>query len=176
MLKGISSLEFSTTIADPDLPDCPIVAVSKGFCDLTKFEPWELIGRNCRLLQCDETDRNTTQKIKDYVLRVYRNDSCDEDLIVKLVNKRKTGEIFENLLHISPLRLGRKLYFVGVQCDVTNKGIDPNVANHSDLVVQTAQRVAQGATNDIGVEVSKLVKNSSKYLRTNPKAKKLIRE
>ncbi len=39
------------TVADNTLPDCPLVYVSDGFCDLTGYQPEEILGHNCRFLQ-----------------------------------------------------------------------------------------------------------------------------
>jgi hypothetical protein len=49
--KGaLYGLDFSVTVADPTLPDCPLIACSIGFTDLTGYTVHEIVGRNCRFL------------------------------------------------------------------------------------------------------------------------------
>merc|ERR1719464_1699638 len=43
-------LGFSVTVADPSQPDCPLVACSAGFTELTGYTVKEIVGRNCRFL------------------------------------------------------------------------------------------------------------------------------
>ena len=44
------------TIADPNLPDCPLMYVNEAFCRMTGYERDEIMGRNCRFLQGPDTD------------------------------------------------------------------------------------------------------------------------
>jgi len=44
------------TIADPNMPDTPIVYVNEAFCRITGYAREEVIGRNCRFLQGPDTD------------------------------------------------------------------------------------------------------------------------
>ena len=43
------------TIADPNLPDCPLMYVNEAFCRMTGYDQDEILGRNCRFLQGPET-------------------------------------------------------------------------------------------------------------------------
>ena len=38
-------------ICDPNLPDNPIVFASDGFLEMSQFDRYEVLGRNCRFLQ-----------------------------------------------------------------------------------------------------------------------------
>jgi len=46
----LSSFEFSLTLADPKLPDCPLVGCSTGFTKLVAYSMDEIVGRNRRFL------------------------------------------------------------------------------------------------------------------------------
>jgi PAS domain-containing protein len=52
------------TIADPNLPDCPLMYVNAAFCRMTGYDREEIIGRNCRFLQGPETDRAAVARIR----------------------------------------------------------------------------------------------------------------
>lgn len=49
----------SFCVASTKSPDCPIVYASPGFYTLTGYSAMEVIGRNCRMLQGPETNKNT---------------------------------------------------------------------------------------------------------------------
>lgn len=47
----VERIQQNFVIADPHLPDCPIVFASDGFLELTEYSREEILGRNCRFLQ-----------------------------------------------------------------------------------------------------------------------------
>ena len=52
------------TIADPNLPDTPIVYVNEAFCRITGYAREEVIGRNCRFLQGPDTDPTVVDRLR----------------------------------------------------------------------------------------------------------------
>ena len=50
----VERVQQNFVISDPSLPDCPIVFASDGFCEMTGFDRFEVLGRNCRFLQVRE--------------------------------------------------------------------------------------------------------------------------
>eukprot|EP00913_Durusdinium_trenchii_P007639 g7176.t1 len=50
VVRSIRDCNFSVSIADPQLPDCPLIAVSEGFCELTGYARERIVGQNCRFL------------------------------------------------------------------------------------------------------------------------------
>lgn len=61
---ALSNLSEGITIADPNLPDCPLMYVNEAFCRMTGYEREEIIGRNCRFLQGPETDKASVARIR----------------------------------------------------------------------------------------------------------------
>ena len=57
-LIEMQSYTFNFVVSDARGKDCPIVYASDGFYKLTGYAPHEVIGRNCRFLQGDATQRN----------------------------------------------------------------------------------------------------------------------
>lgn len=101
-------------ITDNRLPDCPIVFSNPGFTHLTGYETEEIVGRNCRFLQGEDTDREAVADI-----RAALNDGQMHKTVLR--NYRKDGSAFWNNLAIAPLHdnEGQVTHFVGVQIDVT---------------------------------------------------------
>ncbi len=101
-------------LTDPGLEDNPIVYVNKSFSAMTGYPPEEVLGRNCRFLQRDVTDPASVAAMRD-AIREHR------PVAVTVRNARKDGTVFDNEIHIAPVRdeHGRVVRFVGVQIDVT---------------------------------------------------------
>ena len=114
--KILDSCINGVTLADPDLPDMPIVYANKAFQAITGYGQEEVVGRNCRFLQGDDRDQGGRAAIREAIAR------C-QPVEVTLRNYRKNGELFHNHLALSPLfdREGRLIYYLGVQYDVSQQ-------------------------------------------------------
>ncbi len=102
------------TIADLRQPDEPIVYANDGFARLTGYAVEEVLGRNCRFLQGEETDPEAVARLR----RAVRN---GEGCTVDILNYRKDGQPFWNRLAITPVRDedGALTHYVGIQSDIT---------------------------------------------------------
>ena len=49
--KILDSCVNGVTLADPDLPDMPIVYANKAFANMSGYSQEEVVGKNCRFLQ-----------------------------------------------------------------------------------------------------------------------------
>ncbi|AJD90361.1 biphenyl 2,3-dioxygenase [Jeotgalibacillus malaysiensis] len=110
--KALDYTRAGLIITDSTLPDNPIIYANKGFFDMTGYSEEEVIGQNCRFLQGEKTDPLTVKKLRDGIV-------AEESVNVQIVNYTKNNEMFWNELFVDPLYLDGKLYFVGVQKDVT---------------------------------------------------------
>ncbi len=101
-------------ICDARREDIPIVLANQAFLDLTGYSDAEIIGRNCRFMQGQQTDRAVVVDMK-LALAEHREWSGE------LLNYRKDGSTFWNQVFISPIEdsAGRVIYFFGSQLDVT---------------------------------------------------------
>jgi len=113
--------------------DHPIIFVNPAFTQLTGYEPSDIIGRNCRLLQGADTD-------VDVAADIHRAIGAGEPIRCEILNYRKNGDPFWNDLRIDPIRnkFGIVTGFVGVQFDAT--------ASHS---VREAQLATELRLEDI---------------------------
>ena len=112
--RAIQAVSQGILITDPNQKDNPIFYASAGFERLTGYKSDELIGKNCRILQGQATDKETVSKLRKAILV---GDQCT----VEILNYRKDGVAFWNELSISPVRdeVGRLTHFVGIQVDIT---------------------------------------------------------
>ena len=112
--RAVLATRMSFTITDPNRPDDPLVWINPAFTETTGYEFDEAVGRNCRFLQGEGTDRRVVAQIRES-LRQQR------PVTATLLNYRKDGSSFWNELSISPVRdsAGNVSHFVGVQADVT---------------------------------------------------------
>ena len=114
LLAAIQHSGEPMVLTDPHLPDHPMIAANAAFSAMTGYPHGEIIGRNCRFLQGPGTDQATVRRIG---ASIREGHGCIE----WIVNHRKDGEAFTNLLFISPVRdrQGTVLYHFGNQLDIT---------------------------------------------------------
>ncbi|KAB5543006.1 putative vivid protein [Coniochaeta sp. 2T2.1] len=99
--------------------DCPIVYASGPFALLTGYTPTEVLGHNCRFLQCPPTEVKVKRTAEDKAAlktirhAVRNNLECQ----VQITNYRKDGSKFLNYLTIIPVRWNSTEfnYSVGLQ-------------------------------------------------------------
>ncbi len=113
----ISAVQHSTeamVLSDPHQPDHPLIAANPAFAVMTGYGLNEIIGRNCRFLQGSSTDPGTAGRIRAAI-------KAEAGCIEWIVNHRKDGRAFWNLLFLSPVhdRAGRLLHYFGNQLDIT---------------------------------------------------------
>lgn len=84
-------------LTSPHLQDNPIIYLSDGFTRVTGYERNEIINRNCRFLQGKFTDRSAITRLK-------RDIRGQKETVELLLNYRKDGRPFWNLLYISMIQ------------------------------------------------------------------------
>ena len=103
-------------LTDPTRPDNPIVGVNPAFEAMTGYPRSECVGRNCRFLQGEGTDRAEVRRLAECLAQ---EDECDFELL----NYRKDGSPFWNRIHVGPIydEDGALRYFFGTQSDVSER-------------------------------------------------------
>ncbi len=104
------------TIVDYSAEDRPLVFINKYFTETTGYTREEVLGRNCRFLQGEGTDREVVAELRS---SIQTSKSCYFDLI----NYKKNGTPFWNRLLLLPIHdevIGTR-YYVGIQSDITEK-------------------------------------------------------
>nr|AML79647.1 putative LOV domain-containing protein [Mougeotia sp. BC-2016] len=147
LLIPLVKIQQSFVLADPHLPDMPIVHASDVFCQLSGYSREEVVGRNCRFLQGPGTDTEAVNKIREAV-------NAEQSCTVRLLNYKKDGTPFWNSLHIAPVRncQGKVAFYCGVQLDVSLADkVDPLAGRMKQLGTIGAVKVAVRALHGKGL-------------------------
>lgn len=121
---GTIGMSCSFVVCDITLDDCPIVYVSDNFQKLTGYGWNEAIGRNCRFLQAPDgkVERGSPRRfVDDRTLHGLKNNIQERrESQMSLINYRKRGSPFLNLLSIIPIPWDTDeiRYYVGFQIDL----------------------------------------------------------
>jgi len=123
----LGPVDFSCSflISDATLPDMPLIYVSETFEKTTGYSAKDIIGKNCRFLQApngqvkpgsvrQHSDNNVISHMKACVV-------ARQECQFSLVNYKKSGEPFINLVTIIPISLkddGVVTHFIGFQIDL----------------------------------------------------------
>jgi len=117
LLKAILEGSPDTiSLSDASQPDLPLTYVNPSFEKTTGYDRADVLGRNCRFLQGEETNREDVAKIRRAIAE-------RQPIEVTLLNYRKSGEPFLNTLRMAPIfdRSGQLAAYLGIQRDVTQE-------------------------------------------------------
>ncbi|TGJ78645.1 hypothetical protein E0Z10_g10125, partial [Xylaria hypoxylon] len=125
-------------LAQEELPadDNPIVFASEEFHRGTQYGRRFALGRSCRFLQGPKTNQHSVQRLREML--VVGKEHCEA-----LLNYRRDGSVFMNLLMITPLydNRGTIRYHLGAQVDVS--GLLKECAGLASLGELVAQKQLQ---------------------------------
>jgi PAS domain S-box-containing protein len=113
---AVEMTRMPMVVTDPRQPDNPIVFANGAFTDLTGYAQEDFIGRNCRFLQGQQTDRGTVDQVRKAIKE-------ERAVAVDILNYRKDGTPFWNALFLGPIfdQHGKLLYFFASQMDITER-------------------------------------------------------
>eukprot|EP01025_Chloroclados_australasicus_P036659 TRINITY_DN3735_c1_g1_i3.p1 TRINITY_DN3735_c1_g1~~TRINITY_DN3735_c1_g1_i3.p1 ORF type:complete len:703 (-),score=87.15 TRINITY_DN3735_c1_g1_i3:1551-3659(-) len=168
LTKVLSGLKHTFVVADATLPDMPLVYASESFLQMTGYTKEEVLGRNCRFLQGEGTDPKEVAKIREGIKN-------EQTVSVRLLNYRKDGTPFWNLLTVTPIKGqdGKVVKYVGVQVDVTSKTEGKAFAQKSGQapLIKYDDRLRKNVANKIVSDVTNAVENLEYKGGAKPKAK-----
>ncbi|EXJ58985.1 hypothetical protein A1O7_06416 [Cladophialophora yegresii CBS 114405] len=142
-------------LSDPKEEDNPIIYASEEFYRYTGYGPDDVIGRNCRFLQGSKTKRESVARLRETIGK-------GEDICETLLNYRRDGRPFINLLMIAPLHddKGNVKYHIGAQVDVTGlvargKGLDGFEQYMFSSEIKRREREARGKDVEADEDIRK---------------------
>ncbi|CAL3962791.1 unnamed protein product [Diplocarpon coronariae] len=143
----IGNLAEVFCLTDPSVHDNPIIFASEAgeFHRTTQYGTTYAIDRNCRFLQGPGTDKNAT-------LRLTKAISLGQESNEVLLNYRRDGSPFVNLLMCSPLYDDKGIirYFIGAQVDVTGLVLDGLGIESFHALLHSDDLKKMGATREAG--------------------------
>lgn len=146
-------------LTDPIKADNPIVYASDGFVKVTGYARNEIIPRNCRFLQGRHTDPMAVKRLREAI-------SSREECVELLLNQKKTGEPFWNLLYMTPLfdATGNVVFFLGgqINCSTTIHS-QSDVLRILAMSNDTDEKAVDGV---MATEPQKVPSRTSKFLAT----------
>jgi len=112
--RAVESATDGISVVDLSAPDQPLIYVNAAFEHISGYRANEVLGRNCRFLQGDDSDQQARQTL---ISAIAEGQSCE----VVLRNYRKDGEMFWNRLRVAPVldHEGRRSHYIGIMTDVT---------------------------------------------------------
>ena len=124
---GAVDMSCAFVVCDVTQHDVPIVYCSDVFERLTAYTKHEILGRNCRFLQAPDGKIQAGIKRKyvddQSVLRIKKMINQRQETQISLINYRKGGQPFMNLLTMIPITwdTDEVKYYVGFQVDLVEQ-------------------------------------------------------
>ncbi len=112
--RALESSGNGVVISDATDSDHKVIFANSAFTRITGYGLDEIIGRNCRFLQKDDTEQIEIMTIREALLN-------RQEIHTVVRNYRKNGELFWNELTISPVpdEVGNITHFIGIMNDIT---------------------------------------------------------
>ncbi len=125
--RAIAESLTGIMIADARANESPIIYVNPAAEKMTGYSSSEIIGRNCRFLQNDDTSQEGAKLLREAIINA-------KPVTTVLRNYKKDGTLFWNEVSISPVRNknGELTHFIGMQNDVTNRIVSEQKLQESE--------------------------------------------
>ncbi len=114
--RALDEAPVGIVISNPDMEDNPLIYANATFEQLTGYPRDEIIGRNCRFLQGEDSSQDVIDQMRHSI-------DDGQPISVELINYTREGDPFWNEVTIAPIRdeHGSITNFVGFQSDVTTR-------------------------------------------------------
>ena len=152
--RAMAATSTGVTIADATNPEYPVIYCNPAFESMTGYRREEILGRNCRFLQGNDTDSEALEIIRQAL-------KTDSECQVTLKNYRKDGTTFWNALSVSPVRdrSGKLTHFIGVQRDFTDRKQAEEALQNSESQSREQSAQLAAALDELKATHSQLVQS-----------------
>lgn len=131
MFDAMMGAGVALVVTDPRRADDPIIFVNPAFEVLTGYDARDVVGRNCRFLQCEDTKLEA-------VAGMAASLDADGTASADLLNVRADGTRFWNRIHVTTVRDadGAPAFRLGTQSDVSLEYEDAHLGEQLKLTRQ----------------------------------------
>lgn len=146
---GAVDMSCAFVVCDVTQHDLPIVYCSDIFERLTAYTKHEILGRNCRFLQAPDGKIQAGVKRKyvddQSVLRIKNMINQRQEAQISVINYRKGGQPFMNLLTMIPITWDSDevKYYVGFQVDLVEQPTSITNKNPGESVELFSMRILE---------------------------------
>lgn len=158
---ALAQIEFSFSIGDPTLPDCPLVGCSAGFSRLTGYSIQDILGVSCRILLNGVPPEMINQKAREWARELcataklgkqYRMPEEDREdwmppgpfpkgeAFCVQTNARRDGTLFKNMFYMKQVELDDHPYILGLQGEMPEELLDQSDHNTTTKGMGDVQR------------------------------------
>ncbi len=169
--RAMEAAAQGITIADAAQEDNPLIYANQGFQRITGYPMAEILGRNCRFLQGENTDQATVERLRAAI-------DAKSPVSVDILNYRKDGTPFWNRLDIVPVEDedGDVTHFLGLQRDITdqkereqqlsvlNRVLRHNLRNKMNIVQVYAAQMQDATALDEAAEAGTSIRQAADEL------------
>jgi|AntRauTorcE11898_2_1112593.scaffolds.fasta_scaffold01127_3 PAS domain S-box-containing protein len=144
--RAVDEAPTGITITDSSQADNPIVYANERFQQLTGYPEAEIVGRNNRFLQGENTRSEPVDTLREAI-------DANECVAVELRNYRADGSEFWNQVSIAPIcSNGSVINYVGIQQDITErKRIEQELKRRNERLEQFSSIVSHDLRNPLNV-------------------------
>ena len=113
---AVEAVQDGCILVDAQDKEMPVVFVNAGFTTVTGYSAADVLGHNCRFLQGRDTDPDAIARLRTAI-------SQGRACWCELLNYRKDGTPFWNLMRLSPIydSDGLLTHYVGILSDITKR-------------------------------------------------------
>jgi len=144
--RAIEEAPIGITVADMTREREPLIMVNEGFTRTTGYDAEEVVGRNCRFLQGEDTSPREVARMREAI-------DAGDSVQVTVRNYRKDGTLFWNEINLAPLEQnGTVPNYVGFQQEVTDRvEYERRLQDQRDDLHLLGQMVRHDIRNDLQV-------------------------
>lgn len=140
LFRSIHQTPIATIVTDNRRSENPILDANQAFLRLTGYRRDEILGRNCRFLAGPATEPEVRTAVRNAVAR-------GDPIVTEMINYRKDGAAFRNVLMIAPVRdrAGNVVLYLGSQMDAGSSDFSGGmrIARSTELVARLTPRLRQ---------------------------------
>ena len=114
--RAMDEATVGIQITDPTREGNPLVYVNDGFERMTGYTSEEVLGRNPRFLQSEDSDPEQVARLREAI-------DSEDPVSLELQNHRKDGTPYWSRISVTPVRdeAGTVTNYIGIQQDVTER-------------------------------------------------------